>query len=110
MMKSIQVPAREQVSPEAQVLFDQLQKRLGKVPNLYATMGYSAHALQAFLQFEDSLNQGAFNGKEREAIALVVSQVNGCNYCLAAHTMAAIKRGITQEETLLIRSGRASDQ
>ncbi|QHT72233.1 carboxymuconolactone decarboxylase family protein [Rhodocytophaga rosea] len=109
-MKTIQVPTREQVNEEAQALFDQLQKRLGKVPNLYATIGYSAHALQAFLQFETSLNQGAFTGKEREAVALVVSQVNGCNYCLAAQTMAAVKRGLTQEETLLIRSGRASDQ
>lgn len=109
-MKSIQVPTREQVSEETQALVDQLQKRLGKVTNLYATIGYSAHALQAFLQFEESLNHGAFNGKEREAIALVVSEVNGCNYCLAAHTMAAIKRGLTQEETIVIRSDRASDQ
>ncbi|MDO1450521.1 carboxymuconolactone decarboxylase family protein [Rhodocytophaga aerolata] len=110
MMKNIQVPDKEQVSEESQELFGQLQKRLGKVPNLYATIGYSAHALKAFLQFEESLNHGAFNAKEREAIALVVSEVNGCNYCLAAHTVAALKRGFTQEETFLIRSGRASEQ
>lgn len=108
-MKTINVPAREQVSPEARQLFDQLQKRLGKVPNLYAAMGYSTVALKAFMQFEDILSQGVFTAKEREAIALVVSQVNGCNYCLAAHTGAALKRGFTKDETLLIRSGEARD-
>jgi AhpD family alkylhydroperoxidase len=108
-MKTIQVPVKEQVSPEAQILFDQIKKGLGKVPNLYATIGYSATALKAILEFEGMLNKGAFTPKEREAIALVVSEVNGCNYCLAAHTMAAFKRGYTQQETLEIRKGQAGD-
>lgn len=108
-MKVISVPTKEQVSPEAQVLFDKIKKRLGKVPNLYATIGYSPIALKAFLEFEDILNHSVFTGKEREAIALAVSEVNGCNYCLAAHSGAAIKRGFTKEETLLVRSGEVSD-
>ena len=44
-MKTFSVPTRGQVSPESQVLFDVLKKRVGKVPNLYATMGYSSFAL-----------------------------------------------------------------
>lgn len=105
----MKVPAKEQVSETSQVLFDQLQKRLGKVPNLYATMGYSPIALKAFLDFEATLNTGVFTAKEREAIALVVSEVNGCAYCLAAHTMAAVKRGFTQEDTMGFRRGEAED-
>jgi uncharacterized peroxidase-related enzyme len=108
-MKTINVPTREQVKPETQPIFDQLQKRLGKVPNLYASIGYSVNALKGFLEFEESLNHGLFTAKEREAIALAVSEVNGCTYCLAAHTVAAIKRGFTKDETLLIRSGDAGD-
>lgn len=109
IMKRITVPSKEQVGIESQQLFAQIQKRLGKVPNLYATIGYSGVALQAFLQFEEGLSHGVFTAKEREAIALVVSEVNHCNYCLAAHTAAAIKRGFTKEETLLIRNGEAND-
>jgi AhpD family alkylhydroperoxidase len=107
--KTIAVPIKEQVSAEAQVLFDQLQKRLGKVPNLYATIGYSAPALKGLLELESNLSHGAFNAKEREAIALVVSEVNECAYCLAAHTMLALGRGFSQAETLAIRSGRVGD-
>ena len=108
-MKTIQVPVREQVSADAQAVFDQLIKRIGRVPNLYATMGHSAHALKGFLEFEATLNKGTFSGKEREAIALVVSQVNGCNYCLAAHTLSAIKHGFSKEDTLAIRRAKVAD-
>lgn len=109
-MKTISVPTRDQVSSESQLLFDAMQKRLGKVPNLYATMGHSPYALKAFLGLEETLNEGAFDPKEREAIALIVSEVNDCAYCLAGHTMLAIKRGFTKEETLEIRKGEVADK
>ena len=108
-MKSITVPTRDQVSAESQVLFDLIKKRMGKVPNLYATMGYSEHALKAFLDFDETLNKGAFSPKEREAISLIVSEINGCAYCLAGHTMVAIMRGFTKDETLDIRRGQTND-
>lgn len=107
--KLVAVPAREAVSPEAQIIFDQIQRRVGKVPNLYATIGYSAHALKGMLGLEENLNKGIFSPKEREAIYLVVSEVNNCAYCLAAHTMLAINKGFTEEETLAIRGGLAKD-
>lgn len=108
-MKTIKVPAREEVSPESQLLFDVFQKRMGKVPNLYATMGYSENALKGFMDLDETLSKGVFTGKEREAIALVVSEVNSCDYCLAGHSALAIKRGFTQEETLNIRRGQVAD-
>ena len=109
-MKQITVPAPEELSPETQQLFEQMKKRLGRVPNLYATMGYSSHALKAFMDIEADLIGGAFNGKQREAIALMVSEVNHCEYCLAGHTVAAIKQRLTMEDTLDIRSGQSSDE
>lgn len=109
-MKTITVPTRDQVSAGSQVLFDLIQKRMSKVPNLYATMGYSENALKAFLDLDETLNKGAFSPKEREAVSLIVSEINGCAYCLAGHTMAAIRRGFTKDETLDIRRGQTSDQ
>ena len=108
-MKTITVPTREQVSANSQVLFDFFNKRMGKVPNLYATMGYSEHALKAFFDLDETLNKGVFTPKEREAVSLIVSEINGCAYCLAGHTVAAIRRGFTKEETLDIRRGQVSD-
>lgn len=48
------------------------------------------------------------NGKAREVINLVAGQVNGCEYCLAAHTVVGGMVGFTPEQILEVRRGRAS--
>jgi AhpD family alkylhydroperoxidase len=108
-MKNIAVPSNDQLSPESQQLLEVLNKRLGKIPNLYATIGYSSNALKAMLGFEESLHHGVFSAKEKEAVYLVVSQVNGCEYCLAAHSLLAAKRGYKPDEILDLRRGLAAD-
>lgn len=108
-MSIINVPTREEVSQDSQVIFDQLKKAMGKVPNLYATIGYSSHALKGLLGMEEELNKGIFTAKEKEAINLVVSEANHCDYCLAAHTMIAGMKGISKEEILNFRKGSIED-
>ena len=105
-MRTFTVPTREEVSPANQVLFDALGKKLGKVPNLYATIAYSEHALATYLALQSA--KTSLNAKEREVINLVVSQVNGCEYCLAAHTYIGKLTGFTDEQILGIRGGSAS--
>jgi AhpD family alkylhydroperoxidase len=102
----INVPAYEEVSAEAQTIFDKLKTATGKVPNLYATIGYSANALSSYMAFVQAQVKSSFHGKEREAIFLIVSQLNGCEYCLSSHTLSAIKFGWTEEETLQLRVGK----
>jgi AhpD family alkylhydroperoxidase len=46
--------------------------------------------------------------QEKEIVNLVISQVNDCAYCLAAHTATGIINSFTTSQTLEIRSGRAS--
>jgi AhpD family alkylhydroperoxidase len=105
-MKTFPVPAREEVSPSNQVLFDALKKKVGKVPNLYATMAYSEHALGSYLTLQGSLT--SLTGKEKEVVNLVVSQVNDCAYCLAAHTFIGKLNGFNDQQILEIRTGSVS--
>ncbi|CAI9677795.1 carboxymuconolactone decarboxylase family protein [Elizabethkingia anophelis] len=110
-MKTITVPGKEQVSLESKAILESVEKKMGKIPNLYATIGYSSSALKAMLETEASLaHDSSFTAKEREAINLIVSQVNQCDYCLAAHTTIAKMRGFTEEDTLEIRKGGFSDE
>ncbi len=102
-MQTFTVPAREEVSPTNQVLFDNLQKAIGRVPNLYATMAYSKNALGTYLALQSA--GSSLKAKEKEVINLVVSQVNHCDYCLAAHTTIAKLNGFSDEQVLEIRSG-----
>lgn len=105
-MSHFNVPTRDQVSPANQTLFDNLAKGLGMVPNLYATFALSEHALGSYLAFQGA--KSSIQGKAREVVNLVVSQVNGCAYCLAAHTVVGGMVGFTPDQILEIRAGRAS--
>lgn len=108
-MKTFQVPTRNQVDEKGQAIFDQLQKKVGMVPNLYATIGYSSNALESYLNFQGAQAKGTFKAKEREAVFLAVSEVNGCQYCLAAHTAIGKMNGFSEEETVQLRAGTIAD-
>jgi AhpD family alkylhydroperoxidase len=100
-----EVPTREQVSPANQEIFDNLQKNVGFVPNVYATYGKSEHGLGRYLAF--SSGKTSLNTKQKEAVNLVVSQVNGCRYCQAAHTVIGKMNGFSDDEIVKIRLGAA---
>ncbi len=105
-MTKFNVPTRDEVSENNQAIFDQLQKRLGFVPNIYAPFAYSDTALADYLALQN--RKSSLRAKEREVINLVVSQVNECLYCLSAHTALGKMNGFSDEQILEIRSGRAS--
>ncbi len=104
---SFNVPTREEVSPANQGLFDTLKKAIGFVPNLYAAFAHSETALGAYLGLGSA--KTSLSKKEKEAVNLVVSQVNGCRYCQSAHTVLGKMNGFTDDEVLRIRGGRATD-
>ncbi|MEO0733484.1 MAG: carboxymuconolactone decarboxylase family protein [Bacteroidota bacterium] len=105
-MVNFAVPTRATVSPANQAIFDQLEKGLGMVPNLYATLAYSENALGNYLAFQNG--KSSLKAKEREVINLAVSQVNECAYCLAAHTAIGKANGFNDEQIVELRQGFAS--
>ena len=102
-MRQFSVPTRDEVAPKAQAIFDNLEKQLSFVPNLYAVAGYSEDALEAYLNFSGKIGKSSFSNKELEAIKLAVSEVNQCQYCLAAHTAISKMNGFSEEETIELR-------
>jgi uncharacterized peroxidase-related enzyme len=106
-MRTFNVPTREQVAPANQAIFDNLNKALGFVPNLYATIGLSDNGLGRYLAYQNA--KTTLTNKEKEAVNLIVSQVNGCIYCQSAHTVIGKMNGFTDEQLLDIRRGKAND-
>ena len=101
------VPTREQVAPANQEIFDTLTKALGFVPNLYATIAYSNNGLAKYLAYQSA--KTTLSNKEKEAVNLIVSQVNGCIYCQSAHLILGKMNGFTEEQLLVIRHGKSED-
>lgn len=104
-MKNFAVPTKEEVSDNNKALFDNLEKGLGMVPNLYAYFAKSETALSDYLTLQS--RKSSLKAKEKEVINLVVSQVNNCAYCLAAHTAIGKMNGFTDEQIMEIRTGKA---
>lgn len=105
-MKNIQVPTREAVSPTNQGILDNLENKLGFVPNLYATFAHSENGLSNVLAVGKL--KSSLSIKEREVINLAVSQANECEYCLAAHAVIGKANGFTEEQIIEFRLGKSS--
>ncbi|WP_428741707.1 carboxymuconolactone decarboxylase family protein [Tenacibaculum sp.] len=101
------VPTKSEVSQTNQEIFDNLNKALGFVPNLYATIGYSDNGLKRFLDYQNA--KTSLNNKEKEAVNLIVSQVNECIYCQSAHLVLGKMNGFNDEQLLDIRKGRSEN-
>lgn len=105
-MSTFNVPQRADVSLSNQIIFDNLEKGLGFVPNLYAYYAKNETALDDYLTLQN--RKSTLKTKEREVINLVTSQINGCRYCQSAHTVLGKMNGFTDEQIIELRKGTAS--
>lgn len=86
-MTRLHTPATIADAPSAaRPMLDAVNKQLGVVPNLFRLVANSPAALEGYLGMSGALAKGALPAATRERIALAVAQVNGCDYCLSAHT------------------------
>lgn len=69
----------------ARELLDVVKSSLGVTPNMTTTMARST-VLDGWLGFDRALRKGSINAATGERIALGVAEVNGCSYCLSAHS------------------------
>ncbi len=105
-MTQFTVPTRDEVSEGNQAIFDNLNKALGFVPNLYAYYAKNETALGDYLALQN--RKTTLKAKEREVINLVTSQINGCHYCQSAHTALGKMNGFSEEQILELRTGSAA--
>lgn len=84
------VADRETLSEEARALFDQVEEKLGFVPNVFRAFAWrEARMMKWKAHFDDVMEPSAGLGKaEREMISVVVSMQNQCLYCLTSHGFA----------------------
>jgi uncharacterized peroxidase-related enzyme len=108
-MSRIAIPSRENAPAASQPILDAVYKQLGVVPNLFRLVALSPAALAGMTGLSGALTK-ALDVKTRERIALAVAQVNGCDYCLSAHTYLGLNLAkIGPEEIALNRKGASSD-
>ena len=80
----------EPLSERTQAFFAKCQEKLGLVPNVLLAYAFDERKLEAFSTFYNDLMLGEseLSKLDREIIAVVVSSINHCHYCLTAHGAA----------------------
>jgi uncharacterized peroxidase-related enzyme len=85
----------------AQPLLEAVKKQLGIVPNLFRLVSNSPAALEGYL---------ALPAATRERVALAVAEINGCSYCLSAHSyLGKTLAKLDEAEILANRMGHSND-
>jgi uncharacterized peroxidase-related enzyme len=82
-MSHIVIPALNDAPTASRPVLNAVTERLGFTPNIFLLMSISPAVLNGFIGLQGPLNK-TLDLMTRDAIALVVSEVNGCSYCLAA--------------------------
>lgn len=82
-----------------QTVLEKARKFFGYPPNLIVEMSHNVATTEAYLQLLSLLRQnGTLTQTEQQIVMLSISAWNGCEYCMAAHRMAAKRAGVAQSE------------
>lgn len=108
-MSRISIPTRDEAPAASQPILNAVNAQLGVVPNLFRLVALSPAALNAMTSLSGALAK-ALDVKTRERLAIATAQVNGCDYCLSAHTYLGLNLArLSPDEIALNRGGASSD-
>jgi uncharacterized peroxidase-related enzyme len=108
-LSRITIPSLDDAPEASKPILDAVKQQLGSVPNMFRLIANSPNALTAYTSANGALAK-TLDLKTRERIALAVAQVNGCEYCLSAHSYLATNLAkISPEEIALARKGVSTD-
>ncbi|WNZ53678.1 peroxidase-related enzyme (plasmid) [Microbulbifer sp. MKSA007] len=110
-MSRISTPSSIEAAPqESQASLQAVKSQLGSVPNLFRIVANSPQTLEGYLGLNGALGKGTLPAATRERIALAVAELNGCNYCLSAHTyLASNLAKLSEDEIVQNRKGSSED-
>jgi AhpD family alkylhydroperoxidase len=91
----------ENASPEVKAVYDDIKatRKIDKVTNFWKALAHDPVRLKR--TWEDTkqiMAPGALDPLVKELIYVAVSVSNQCDYCIAAHTAAARKKGMTEAQ------------
>ena len=90
---------------ESKMILEAVQKNMGMIPNLIGIMAENPATVKAYTTLSEIFANAGFTGVEQQVIALTVSRVNDCQYCVAAHSMMAEMNKLDSASISNLRKG-----
>ena len=81
-------------------IYDEIKKvrQISKIPNFWKSLANNPKTLErTWTSLQQVMKQGALDPVVKELIYVAVSVTNGCEYCIKSHSLAAKKKGATDE-------------
>ena len=96
-------------SQEQKNVLNEIEKKFGKVPNIFSLMANSPASVKGYLAFNEALVSGVLSPEIRERIAIVLAETHLCEYCLSAHVAIARQIGLDENEITKARQIQSDD-
>jgi uncharacterized peroxidase-related enzyme len=91
-------------------MFDTFERTRGNVPNLFRALAHRPPIVETlFAHLQAVTGPGTVPVALKEILVVRVSQLNGCAYCVASHTMLAKRAGATDDQIARVGRGDYSE-
>jgi len=94
-----------QSAPDAKELIEGATQAFGFLPNLLATMAEAPALLEGYTTLASIFDTTDLSPTERQVVLMVNNRLNGCTYCMAAHTGIARSQGVPDDVIESLRDG-----
>lgn len=96
-------------APQAKTHLEEAQRAYGFVPNLLGIMAEAPALLEGYMTLAGIFDKADLTATERQIIMMVNNRLNGCTYCMSAHTGISKVQGVPDEVIEALRAGTELD-
>ena len=92
--------SEKEATGKVKEVFDEIKKvrQVTEIPNFWKTLANNPETLErTWTSLQQVMKKGALDPVVKELIYVAVSVTNGCQYCIKSHSLAAKKKGATDE-------------
>ena len=85
---------------KVKTIYDEIKKvrKIKKIPNFWKTLANDPSTLErTWNSLQQVMKKGALDSLTKEMIYVAVSMTNSCEYCIRSHSLAAKKKGMTDD-------------
>ena len=85
---------------KVKTIYDEIKKvrKIKKIPNFWKTLANDPSTLErTWNSLQQVMKKGALDPLTKEMIYVAVSMTNSCEYCMRSHSLAAKKKGMTDD-------------
>lgn len=106
-MKQFTPHTKETAPAAAKPILEAVQGKFGFVPNLLGNFAEAPNVLKAYLDLSAVFSQGTLSPLEQQVVLIAASRINGCEYCVAAHSTMSDMQKLPADVINAVRDDRA---